>query len=72
MIACLAQAGSDALTLDRDELEEAMWVDRIGVAAALDGEPDAPFLAPPPFAIAHTLLRIRLEHRAETWEPVSR
>lgn len=57
MIACLAEAGSEAITLDRDELEDAMWVDRDGVAAALAGEADAPFLAPPPFAIAHTLLR---------------
>ena len=69
MIACLADAASDAVTLDREELEEAMWVDRAGVAAALAGEADAPFLAPPPFAIAHTLLRRWLEHRAEKWEP---
>ena len=57
MIACLARAEDDALTLDLTELEDAMWVDRAGVAASLAGEPGAPFLAPPPFAIAHTLLR---------------
>jgi NAD+ diphosphatase len=57
MIACTAQAASDQVTLDRNELEDAIWVDRAGVKAALDGEPDAPFLAPPHFAIAHTLLR---------------
>lgn len=56
MIACLATAESDALTLDRNELEDAMWVDRAGVAAALAGDPQAPFQAPPPFAIANTLL----------------
>jgi NAD+ diphosphatase len=56
MIACVAEAASDAVTLDRNELEDAIWVDAAGVAAALAGEPDAPFLAPPPFAIAHTLL----------------
>ena len=56
MIACLAEAESDALTLDRNELEDAMWVDRAEVAAALAGDPAAPFLAPPPFAIAHSLL----------------
>ena len=55
MIACLAEAASEALALDRNELEDAMWVDRAGVEAALAGEPDAPFLAPPPFAIANTL-----------------
>jgi NAD+ diphosphatase len=57
MIACVATAASDALTLDRNELEDAMWADRAEVAAALAGDPGAPFLAPPPFAIAHTLLR---------------
>ena len=57
MIACLASADSDALTLDRNELEDAIWVDRAGVEAALAGDTQAPFLAPPPFAIAHTLLK---------------
>lgn len=56
MIACTARAASDAVTLDRNELEDAMWVDRKGVTAALAGSSDAPFLAPPPFAIAHSLL----------------
>ena len=63
MIACLAEAASDALTLDRNELEDAMWVDRDGVAAALAGAPDALFLAPPAFAIAHTLLKRWIEAR---------
>jgi NAD+ diphosphatase len=57
MIACFAAVESDALALDRNELEDAIWVGREGIAAALAGEPDAPFLAPPPFAIANTLLR---------------
>ena len=57
MIACVATAASDVLTLDRNELEDAMWADRAEVAAALAGDAAAPFLAPPPFAIAHTLLR---------------
>jgi NAD+ diphosphatase len=56
MIACIAQAASAALTLDRNELEDAFWVGRDGVAAALAGDGDAPFTAPPLFAIAHTLL----------------
>jgi NAD+ diphosphatase len=61
MIACLAEAESDALALDRNELEDAMWVDRAGVAAALAGDAGAPFLAPPPFAIANTLLKRWME-----------
>lgn len=56
MIACIADAGSDEIVLDRQELEDAIWVDRAGVAAAMAGVPGAPFLAPPPYAIAHTLL----------------
>jgi NAD+ diphosphatase len=57
MIACVAEALSDAVVLDLNELEESIWVDRDGVAAALAGDPGAPFLAPPPYAIAHSLLR---------------
>ena len=57
MIACTATAASDEVTLDTNELEDAIWVDRAGARAALEGEPGAPFLAPPHFAIAHTLLR---------------
>jgi NAD+ diphosphatase len=34
-----------------------MWVTREEAAAALAGSPDAPFKAPPFFAIAHTLLK---------------
>ena len=56
MIACIAQAQSDALTIDRAELEDARWFDRRAVEAALGGDPNAPFKAPPHFAIAHTLL----------------
>jgi NAD+ diphosphatase len=57
MIACTATAANDEIVLDTKELDDAIWVDREGVKAALAGEPGAPFLAPPPFAIAHTLLR---------------
>ncbi|MGZ8998178.1 MAG: NAD(+) diphosphatase [Allosphingosinicella sp.] len=57
MIACTATADSDSITLDRNELEDAVWASRSEVAAALSGDPVAPFIAPPPFAIANTLLR---------------
>jgi NAD+ diphosphatase len=56
MIACIGRAASDEIVLDTKELEDAFWCDRAGVAAALAGDPRAPFLAPPPFAIANTLL----------------
>jgi NAD+ diphosphatase len=67
MIACLAKAESDRLTLDGTELEHGFWVDRAGVRAALAGEAGAPFIAPPPFAIANTLLT-RWSERAERGE----
>jgi NAD+ diphosphatase len=56
MIACIAEARSDALTIDGNELEDAMWIGREGIEAALARDPAAPFAAPPHFAIAHTLL----------------
>ncbi len=55
MIACVATADDDRLTVDENELEDVMWVDRATVRAVLAGE-DGPFIAPPPYAIAHTLL----------------
>jgi NAD+ diphosphatase len=57
MIACVAQALSDALTLDTNELEDAIWVTKDEALAALADAPNKRFGAPPPFAIAHTLLR---------------
>jgi NAD+ diphosphatase len=56
MIACVAAAEDDAIRLDTTELEDAFWATRSEVAAALAGTPGARFGAPPPFAIAHTLL----------------
>jgi NAD+ diphosphatase len=55
MIACTATALDPALSIDRAELEDAIWVTREEVRAALAGEPGR-FVAPPPYAIAHTLL----------------
>jgi NAD+ diphosphatase len=56
MIACVADVADDRVTLDRTELQDAKWATRADVAAALRGDADAPFLPPPPYAIAHTLL----------------
>jgi NAD+ diphosphatase len=55
MIACIATVESDAIRLDENELEHAIWVSRDEVAAALAGDPGARFLPPPRYAIAHTL-----------------
>jgi NAD+ diphosphatase len=53
MIAAFAEAVNFDITLDTDELEEARWVTKDEVRAALAGTGD--WLAPPPVAIAHTL-----------------
>jgi NAD+ diphosphatase len=55
MIACIGEAEDDALTLDGNELEDAIWVPRAEVRSVLAGG-QGPFLPPPPYAIAHTLL----------------
>jgi NAD+ diphosphatase len=60
MMAAFAQAETTEITLDEEELEEARWFTRAEIAAALNG--DGPFFAPPPFAIAHTLLRTWVEN----------
>jgi len=57
MIACIAHVEDDALTIDYTELEDAIWVTRDEVEASLGGDPGAPFLSPPHYAIAHTLFR---------------
>lgn len=55
MIACIATVADDVVTLDMAELEDAMWVTRDQVRAALAGSAGASFLPPPSYAIAHTL-----------------
>ena len=55
MIAAFAEATNLDITLDTDELEEARWVTKDEVRAALAGTGD--WFAPPPMAIAHTLLK---------------
>ena len=57
MIACIAQADDDALTLDETEIQHAFWCDAAGVRAALAGEANAPFTPPPPMAVAHHVLK---------------
>jgi NAD+ diphosphatase len=57
MVACIATLADDTVTLDMAELEDAKWVDRSQVEAALAGHQDAVFGAPPRYAIANTLFR---------------
>ena len=56
MIGCIAMVENDALTIDTNELSDAIWVDRDQVRAALAGEDEALFQMRFPVAIAYTLL----------------
>jgi NAD+ diphosphatase len=56
MIACLSSTADETIVIDTTELEDARWFTRAEVEAALAGAPDAAFIAPPPYAIAHSLL----------------
>jgi NAD+ diphosphatase len=56
MIGCLGEALSEEITVDRTELQDAAWFDRAVVRQALEGRHDE-LIVPPPFAIAHQLMR---------------
>ena len=62
MIGCHAHADSAELTIDATEIEEARWFTRAEVAEAMAaGDEGAAFIAPPPHAVAHHLLKWWLE-----------
>ena len=63
MIGAHARALGEKLTIDMTELDDARWFSRADVAAALAEEENAPFLPPPRFAIARTLLEHWLDER---------
>lgn len=69
MIACIGQVDDPALTIDASEIEHAFWCDEAGVRAALAGDPDAPFIAPPVMAVAWHLLDDWLAGRAPALVP---
>lgn len=56
MVGCTAMAEGRDLTIDTTELEDARWFTRAEIAAAMQGDPNASFLAPPGAAIARTLI----------------
>lgn len=61
MIACIGEALNDDIAIDVHELEDARWFSRDEVRMALARDPAATFGAPPPYAIAHTLLSAWVE-----------
>jgi NAD+ diphosphatase len=56
MIGCIAEAESEEITIDRTELQDAAWFERDVVRRALEGD-HSELIVPPPFAIAHHLMR---------------
>jgi NAD+ diphosphatase len=66
MIGCHAQALSETIKVDREELEDARWFGREEVAAMLMGRHPQGLTAPQPVAIAHHIIR----HWAETDGPL--
>lgn len=64
MIACIAEADSEDISLDTDELEHAFWVEKSEVQAMFDPSCAEPvFTMPPRQAIAHTLFLHWAFHR---------
>jgi NAD+ diphosphatase len=61
MIGCRAEALSEEITIDRDELEDARWFTRDEAAAMLSGSHPNGLICPPPLAIAHWLIRSFVE-----------
>lgn len=56
MIGCSARATSEAIVVDRAELEDARWFDRAEAMLLLTRQHPAGLAGPHPFAIAHHLL----------------
>jgi NAD+ diphosphatase len=61
MIGCHAEALSDAITVDRDELEDARWFSREETALMLLRKHPDGLTTPPPSAIAHHIIRTWLD-----------
>jgi len=56
MIGCIGEAESDEIEIDSVEIAEARWFTLDEIRAALAGKP-GPLSVPPPFAVAHHLIR---------------
>jgi NAD+ diphosphatase len=61
MIGCHAEALSDKIVIDRDELEDARWFDREELAVMLARRHPQGLTTPPPVAIAHHIIRSYVE-----------
>jgi len=61
MIGCHAQALANEIKVDRSELEDARWFPREEAAAMLTRQHPQGLTTPPPFAIAHHIIRAWVE-----------
>ncbi len=57
MIGCLGETDDEAITIDREELEDARWFSRPEAASMLERRHPDGLITPPPMAIAHHLIR---------------
>ena len=62
MIGCHAEAISQDIVIDHDELEDARWFSRAEAASMLMRTHPDGFATPPPMAIAHHIIRAWVEH----------
>ncbi len=62
MIGCHAQALSDKIVIDHEELEDARWFERDELAAMLKRQHKDGLTTPPPVAIAHHIIRDFVEN----------
>jgi NAD+ diphosphatase len=61
MIGCLAEAVSENIVIDEDEIEEARWFDRAELKLMLARQHPQGLTTPPPIAIAHHIIRHFIE-----------
>jgi NAD+ diphosphatase len=57
MIGCHAEARSEAIVIDRSEIEDARWFEREELGQMLARQHPDGLTAPPPVAIAHHIIR---------------
>jgi NAD+ diphosphatase len=65
MIGCHAEALSDTIVVDREELEDARWFERDELVAMLKRQHAQGLTTPPPIAIAHHIIRSFVEDGAD-------
>jgi NAD+ diphosphatase len=68
MIGCHAEAISEKITIDKNEIEEARWFDREELQLMLALKHPQGLTTPPPIAIAHHIIRDFVERGARVLE----